>query len=240
MVTSTVLPTTTSSTSSLTASGTNTALQTTLACACGFQACPINLGGGCCPNDRACAIGNTCPPASGTNTIPSSSCTVTATVPTATASAPFRPTSASDVTQSTTTAPIVTGGSCPTGFYACSAVYAGGCCRTGRDCATTNCPATASATIVSSGITLVVPLVGAATSTASGSCANGWSSCAASLGGSCCPSGWDCGTESCTSAGATSTSTQTKGNLVLGDANLGKGSGAIWVTFASVVFVLVA
>ena len=41
-------------------------------------------------------------------------------------------------------------------------------------------------------------------------CASGWSTCAASLGGNCCPSGYACGTASCTAAGASATSVENK------------------------------
>lgn len=117
--------------------------------------------------------------------------------------APARPTGSTTTAPPATTAPT---GTCPTGFYACEAYNAGGCCRTGRDCATTDCPAVTDTTIVSSGVTIVVPVGPAATlSTPSGNCASGWSSCAASLGGNCCLSGWQCGTASCTSISPSST-----------------------------------
>ena len=49
--------------------------------------------------------------------------------------------------------------------------------------------------------------VGAAATTASptGSCASGWFTCAASVGGNCCPSGYECGTASCSLVQATTT-----------------------------------
>lgn len=97
---------------------------------------------------------------------------------------------------------------CPTGFYPCVARAGGGCCQTGRDCQTTNCPPPqSSTTIVSNGVTVAVPLPtpepGAKT------CAGGWYLCPDSVGpvAGCCPSGYDCGIASCTSAreGATAT-----------------------------------
>ncbi|KAL3460738.1 hypothetical protein BJX64DRAFT_290047 [Aspergillus heterothallicus] len=66
-------------------------------------------------------------------------------------SPPDRPTSLSTSTTSSTES------SCPTGFYACAAVYQGGCCRTGRNCDTTSCPAVPSTTIVSDDRTIVIP-----------------------------------------------------------------------------------
>lgn len=131
---------------------------------------------------------------------------VTATVTkTATGVAPARPTGSTSITNSppATTPPA---GTCPTGFYGCEAYNQGGCCRTGRDCATTDCPPASSTTLVSGGQTIVVPVGSAAAlSTPSGNCASGWSSCPASLGGNCCLSGWQCGTASCTSISPTST-----------------------------------
>lgn len=46
----------------------------------------------------------------------------------------------------------------------------------------------------------------------SGNCAGGWSSCAASVGGNCCPSGWECGTASCSSISPTQTAVAQKGS----------------------------
>ncbi|KGO62256.1 Mitochondrial substrate/solute carrier [Penicillium expansum] len=66
---------------------------------------------------------------------------------------PARPTNLSVVTSATRGADV-----CPTGFYACSAVYQGGCCRTGRDCDTTSCPTTSSTTMISDGVTIVAPV----------------------------------------------------------------------------------
>jgi hypothetical protein len=91
---------------------------------------------------------------------------------------------------------------------------------TGRNCDTTSCPATSSTTIVTEGRTIVVPLGPAATvASATGICATGWSSCAASVGGGCCLSGWDCGTASCSSVGPTSTEVAQKGSTSNGHVN---------------------
>ncbi|KAI4107767.1 MAG: hypothetical protein L6R37_001452 [Teloschistes peruensis] len=108
--------------------------------------------------------------------------------------APVRPTSASVVTtQYLSAAP-----SCPTGFYQCSAYYHGGCCRVGRDCGLTDCPASASSTVAQgNGVTIVAPSQAAA-ATAEG-CASGWTTCGEDVGGGCCPpGGFECGRESCT------------------------------------------
>ncbi len=57
----------------------------------------------------------------------------------------------------------------------------------------------------------MVPVGSAATVTSpTGTCGSGWSNCAASVGGDCCPSGWECGTASCSSVGATSTVVEQK------------------------------
>ncbi|KAG9241940.1 hypothetical protein BJ878DRAFT_465348 [Calycina marina] len=134
---------------------------------------------------------------------------------------PIRPTDASPSTSSafifpTTTALAGSGsgsGTCPTGFYACSAYYAGGCCRVGRDCKDIDCPASSETTIISAGVTIVVPVGSAAkVATPTGACASGWSTCAASVGGNCCPTGYECGTASCSSVGASATDLVQKGS----------------------------
>lgn len=155
-----------------------------------FTACPSEIGG-CCLSGRICAVGSLCPlPGETITPLP-----------------PVRGTGTSEAVSTTSTlatAPL--GDSCPTGFYACSAFYPGGpCCRIGRDCVTSYCATTASGTIVSDGKTVVVPLVPAATTTAAGNCAQGWSQCPAEVGGLCCPSGWSCGTASCSSAAPSET-----------------------------------
>ncbi|OQE00409.1 hypothetical protein PENVUL_c052G01264 [Penicillium vulpinum] len=66
---------------------------------------------------------------------------------------PARPTNLSTVTSVTRGEDV-----CPTGFYACSAVHHGGCCRTGRDCDTTSCPITYSTTMISNDVTIVAPV----------------------------------------------------------------------------------
>jgi hypothetical protein len=117
-------------------------------------------------------------------------------------SPPDRPTSLSTSTTSSTES------SCPTGFYACAAVYQGGCCRTGRDCDTTSCPAIPSTTIVSNDQTIVIPEATTTATSSGGSggsssgCASGWFNCADTVGGGCCPSGYACGRKlySCTSS----------------------------------------
>ncbi|KAJ5086402.1 hypothetical protein NUU61_007709 [Penicillium alfredii] len=113
---------------------------------------------------------------------------------------PARPTSPSTTTSNDD--------ACPTGFYACSAVYHGGCCRTGRDCDTTSCPTTSSTTFTSNGETIAVPVLTTGHSAETGRCAKGWFSCADTVGGGCCPMGFACGS-SCV-ATATETTTVAK------------------------------
>jgi hypothetical protein len=153
-----------------------------------------------------------------TSTVQSSSTITTSTTTTSTTTAstshsltpPVRPTTDSQTTVTAMTTASASASSpsvCPTGFYACSAVYQGGCCRVGRNCDTTSCPAPSSTIVVNSGgVTIVVP---ASTSTA-GSCASGWSGCAASLGGGCCPSGFLCGSSCTASVSGTATTTVAK------------------------------
>ncbi|KAJ5689727.1 hypothetical protein N7462_004119 [Penicillium macrosclerotiorum] len=120
---------------------------------------------------------------------------------------------------------------CPTGFYACSAVYNGGCCQTGRNCDTTSCPVTSSTTFTSDGRTIVVP-VSTGTSNRTGKCASGWFKCSDTAGGGCCPSGFACGS-SCTATAATSTvakeqPTSNEAELIRVDGLLGIGLLCAW------------
>ena len=106
------------------------------------------------------------------------------------------------------------------GYYQCNAYYHGNCCRAGRDCGFTDCPAIGGSTVVNTnGITIVAGnsrgsatisgVMTTAVTTAPpnsrpGSCASGWYSCAASLSGGCCPSGFGCSVANCAaSTGAT-------------------------------------
>ena len=155
----------------------------TVACSSGFRSCPASLGGGCCPTNRACGR-DICPGQSSTGTV----------------AAPVRPTSGNPATPDAS----ITG--CPTGFYACSAFYQGGCCRLGRDCAPTSCPASATTTLIDDNSVTVIATTSSglfANSILTGACATGWSSCAASDGGGCCPTGYVCG-NSCTAAATAS------------------------------------
>ncbi|KAL7623458.1 hypothetical protein AAE478_007140 [Parahypoxylon ruwenzoriense] len=134
---------------------------------------------------------------------------------------PYRPTGTStpttspSPTTSSTSSPIPT--FCPTGFYACLASAGGGCCRTGRDCSTTSCPAGALTTVVATnGATVVVPASDAAAATRvlpSPTCAGGWYLCSGADAGpiaGCCPEGYVCGVASCTLSAATATATVQK------------------------------
>nr|OQO31909.1 hypothetical protein B0A51_01104 [Rachicladosporium sp. CCFEE 5018] len=178
-----------------------------LTCSPGFQSCPASLGGGCCQSGYACGA-----VACGTAT--------TSTTTEASALPPARPTSSADstvvvaggLTTAASSTSLINNDNCPTGFYVCSAYYIGGCCRVGRDCASTSCPASESTAVVSSGVTVVAPAgatqystttVGGASSGASaaagtqGNCANGFYLCGADQGGGCCASGYVCGTSIC-------------------------------------------
>lgn len=159
---------------------THTTVSNVYTCSPGYKSCPVSLGGGCCSTDRGCGA-QICPALSSTNT----------------PNAPVRGTT--DTTTATAAPTTIPGAICPTGFYACSAYYQGGCCQVGRDCAKTNCPTTASTTLVSGSVaTIVAPTgTGISTATLSGGCATGWQSCATSNGGGCCPIGYSCGM-SCT------------------------------------------
>ncbi|UNI20585.1 hypothetical protein JDV02_006657 [Purpureocillium takamizusanense] len=154
----------------------------------------------------------------------------------ATGRPPWRQTgssSDSESTSATTTAaptsqgePTQTG--CPTGFYGCMATHGGGCCRTDRDCQTHDCPAGSSTTLVSGGLTVVVPATDVPKATASATCAGGWFLCGKDAGpvAGCCPSGYDCGTASCFTAGASQTGSVQKEAPEKGAAAAAMASGA--------------
>lgn len=201
---------TTSSTSSLISSA-------TLSCYSGFRSCPSSLGGGCCHTDLACGP-SSCPTSSGG----SSSSTSTG----ANLGIPIRPTSNAATSTSTS---LSVGDACPTGFYQCSAFYHGGCCRVGRDCNLTSCPASASTTVANTNGVVIVAPTGSGIGSGgmplgTGSCAQGWLTCAADNGGGCCPSGYVCG-QSCTATatGAGATTPSIAGKIATGAAiRLGK------------------
>ncbi|KXT17605.1 hypothetical protein AC579_10131 [Pseudocercospora musae] len=170
-------------------------------CTMGFRSCPASLGGGCCRSDQNCAT--------------SSSCEDVTTTTSATANAPVRPTSSTESSDTSisaagnpeTSSTTNTEG-CPTGFYMCSAVYLGGCCRVDRDCHTTSCPPTATTNVVTaSGLTVAAD--------ATGSCANGWASCADDAGGGCCPSGYLCASNCINTAGGSNTTKQSPSAAVV-------------------------
>lgn len=191
-----VVPTTPSSSSAYT-------------CSSGWHSCPASLGGGCCQSGRDCGSGIICPGSS------------TSTLSSVAPSAPVRPTSGSVTSVTTTISASSSISLCPTGFYVCSAYYPTGCCRVGRDCATSSCPTTASTrVVVSNGITIIAPSGASFATTAAiqgGTCPSGWYSCAASLGGNCCLNGYSCGAQ-CTATG-TGGQTQVAGKVAPSAAN---------------------
>lgn len=161
-----------------------------LTCSTGYRSCPASLGGGCCPTSRACGS-PTCPALSSTASL----------------SAPVRGTTRDSSSTSAADSSSISYSSCPVGYYACSAYYEGGCCRVGRDCSKTSCPASDSTTLVNTnGVTIAAATgsgVSATTEGETGSCATGWALCPTSDGGGCCPSGYACGS-SCTIAASAS------------------------------------
>ncbi len=61
------------------------------------------------------------------------------------------------------------------------------------------------------GIVIIAP-TGTEAKSSSGSCAQGWASCAASAGGGCCPSGYACGQICSATAAGLSATTAKQGN----------------------------
>lgn len=154
-----------------------------------YRTCPESLGGGCCHVDRACGTGNFCPASSTSGLQP-----------------PNRPTSGDTTTTSTESSTSLStppGGGCPTGYYGCKAFHQGGCCQTGRDCETTSCVEVESTAVVNTGgVTIDAPTGVSGAAGASGTCRDGWFSCAASDAGGCCPTGYGCAIATCTATAA--------------------------------------
>jgi len=168
---------------------------TTATCPTSFKSCPASLSGGCCRTDRVCGATD-CPASPGSSSLTSSN----------DVSAPVRPTTEAQFSK------VITATGCPVGYYECNAFYHGNCCRAGRDCGFTDCPAMGGSTVVNTnGITIVAGIsygsntaAGVVTAVATNSpnsqprsCASGWYSCAASLSGGCCPSGFGCSVTNC-------------------------------------------
>ncbi|KAG6011935.1 hypothetical protein E4U43_008028 [Claviceps pusilla] len=202
-------------------------------CPADAASCAPALGGGCCIPGYVCQGVGCVPVASATPTVvipttwpretttktTSEAATQTNTqvivptktrIDTAAGNPPWRPTGSSDVT--TPAAPEITPGltqtGCPTGFYGCLAIQGGGCCRNDQDCH--SCLSPPLTTLISHGVTIVVPVPITPTTsvTNSGTCASGWFLCGKDDGAApgCCPSGYECGTASCFTTAATATS----------------------------------
>lgn len=207
---------------------------TVTSCITNWHSCAASLGGGCCRNGAECGATD-CTVSTTSSSSPASATASPTMTGTTSLIAPVRPTgsSSSDTDVATIPSTLTTGTSliavCPSNFYFCSAYYRPGCCRIGRDCSTTDCPAAASSsTLVSNGVTILVPVgtstggssyvttalitgvASAATSYRTGSCPSGLNSCDVSAGGGCCINGFACGTALCTATAAGRTGTVPK------------------------------
>jgi progranulin len=206
-----------STTTSISTIRTTTTRSSYTSCPTDFRSCPASYGGGCCHTDRACGYGRECPALQSSGTF----------------SPPARPTD--DIT--TTTFSIIPGAGCPTGFYACSAYYQGGCCQVDRNCDKTSCPSLASTTLVSSPPTIVAPTGSGITAPGNlltGSCAQGWFTCAPAESGGCCPSGYTCGTVQCTATG-TGGGSDVRGKIAPNSASLSKRMENVLIVLAGAV-----
>lgn len=98
---------------------------------------------------------------------------------------------------------VGTNGNCPTGFFSCPTQYSGGCCRDGRLCGITDCPATTGSAATPASAAGTITSVVTTSSTVSlaggdmGTCMTGWYQCPSSLNGGCCPSGYLCAANNC-------------------------------------------
>ncbi|KAH8155474.1 uncharacterized protein LAJ45_00484 [Morchella importuna] len=163
-------------------------------CGDDMKTCASNQGGGCCISGYSCSV-NGC--------IADSAAGVASTCSSGFYACPSnvaggccpsgRLCGVTDCPTQTATA-TASGDICPTGYYTCAPQYNGGCCRIGRDCGITECPERA-LTISAGGAGGGAG--GVLTMTTPASCASGWQSCASSLGGGCCPNGYNCGMTNC-------------------------------------------
>lgn len=207
-------------------------------CGGGSTSCPAEQGGGCCIPGYVCAqigciassvsiitltttsstvIAQPTPTTQVTTVVVTTTPSIITPTETETSTGtntgglpPYRPTSGTG--SPTTDPPTAPSDYCPTGFYACLASAGAGCCRTGRDCVTTSCPPVRKTTVTSNGMTLVVPATDVPDAEPTSTCAGGWFLCPSEAGpiAGCCPSGYACGTASCTLSAATATATVQK------------------------------
>ncbi|OTA70656.1 hypothetical protein K449DRAFT_428207 [Hypoxylon sp. EC38] len=217
------------------------------ACTDGATACPANLGGGCCIAGFVCAsvgcvastVSVITPPQTTITSTATASLSVTPTTQVITVIVTVTPSGGgapvtSTTTQTTTATPTPTtppaqapqthtqAASRPTAPQAAApppppttrAPY-----PTAQRASTHVSPARAAAstTIISNGVTVVVPLTDAqaassALTTTTATCASGWFLCGTDAGpvAGCCPSGYSCGTASCTLSTSTATATVQK------------------------------
>ncbi|KAM7194754.1 hypothetical protein V8F20_007774 [Naviculisporaceae sp. PSN 640] len=211
-------------------------------CSDGNTPCASDIGGGCCIPGFVCeGIGCNTMTTTGAGSDSEPTTVVITVIVTITPSQSPPQTATLTTTQTTTASPITRSDEnpippirintfCPTGFYACKAVAGGGCCQTGRDCQTTSCPPIQMTTIVNSnGITVAVPATDIPAAT-TGRCAEGWFLCGKEAGpvAGCCPSGYSCGTASCTVLNAQVTGTVAKELPGSGNAATGKKVGSWW------------
>lgn len=68
------------------------------------------------------------------------------------------------------------------------------------------------------GVVIIAP-TGTEAMSSSGSCAQGWASCAVSAGGGCCPSGYACGQICSATAAGFSATTSKQGNVTASGAS---------------------
>ena len=183
-----------------TSTATSRSTVTTTDCPDQYRLCPE---GGCCHTDRACASGDRCPASTSSGLQP-----------------PDRPVSDTTTTSSPNYATTLPSGACPTGFYGCKAFHQGGCCQTDRDCDTTSCPPIGSATVIDTGgVTIAAPTGVDGASLPTGTCPSGFNSCAPSLSGGCCLTGYACQVSTCVAD-----STEVSG----GQGKVQPNSAAVW------------
>ncbi|KAI9712542.1 MAG: hypothetical protein M1812_006851 [Candelaria pacifica] len=240
---------------------------TTLTCSTGYRSCPATLGGGCCPTDRQCGA-QSCPESSvsaaGAGIVPAVRPTGSSTIVTTTTPPPS--TSAAGISSTVTGTACPDGFYQCSAYYRGGCCRVGRDCGmtscptlgttailtsngitiialSGASIATAN-PSQSSASAPNSVTSAPTPTSTAAggvrAQAGNGGCPSGWSSCAPSANGGCCPDGFSCETATC-AAPAGATGAMNVGKVApSGAARITEGMASVWwgLGFGVVMMVL--
>ncbi|EUC46936.1 hypothetical protein COCMIDRAFT_25135 [Bipolaris oryzae ATCC 44560] len=206
----------------------------------GYSSCPGSSNGGCCmPGFRCQGIGCVLE-ATSTTFIPPSSTSTTAAPPAPTSTA--AQTSTTPTPSSTTPPPVTSSSSrtaytCSTGWFSCPASLGGGCCQTGRTCATgASCigdPPTTSTRAPDAPIRPTSGTTTAAQATSAEVCPQGFYVCSAYYPSGCCRVGRDCQTTGSSCVLPTGTVVDTNGVTVVAPTTSAGSCPSAWYSCAA-------